>query len=111
MGQYLEKIVDIQPRHPPPSGCGRLFLKGGGMKTAIARSSLEAWRRIRRAISQLTPWPGLTAISARRESAQECEVPDDIEDFMADKFIGVTERLGRQNRIFANHDRIFQTPP
>jgi hypothetical protein len=40
---------------------------------------------------------GLTAPRAHREVAQEGEIPDDIEDFMADKFIGI--RSGSVVRI------------
>src|ERR1043166_1266916 len=37
------------------------------------------------------------------------EVPDDIEDFVTDEFVGEPKRFLAQHRVAANHDRVFET--
>src|SRR5439155_6176389 len=47
----------------------------------------------------------------QQRTSYQRQVPEQVQHFVPDKFLGIPQRLRRQHRVVPNHHGVFQAPP
>ena len=104
---FINSSMSIAPS-AAGSGSGA-SLAGGGEKVCAARMGLLICSTIFRTSSHVARVAGPHGDDmAANRFAQQRQVADDVQHLVPHKFLAIPQRLGRQHRVVADDDGVFQ---